>query len=136
MIVILLTQFKKLYKNIKIIHASLSLTNGINIKITFSFEPITTGDILHQIKHTDINQAIQEGDTSTKLVKRFDNLIVDYLQKIFNNCLKTVPSLVTLKNLWFIEPIKRTAKRENESIGQLTFSLIYLKLMNDFYMTK
>ena len=54
----------------------------------FSFEPITADDISQQIKRLDINKATQESDIPTKLVKRFDNLIVDYLQENFNNCLK------------------------------------------------
>ena len=55
---------------------------------TFSFNPITADDISQQIKRLDINKATQESDIPTKLVKRFDNLIVDYLQENFNNCLK------------------------------------------------
>ena len=47
----------------------------------FSFKPITG----------DINKATQERDIPTKLVKRFDNLIVDYLQENLNNCLKKGP---------------------------------------------
>ena len=58
---------------------------------TFSFEPINTDDISQQIKRVDINKATQESDLPTELVKRFDNLIVEYLQ--FYNCLKKVPSL-------------------------------------------
>ena len=54
----------------------------------FSFEPITADDISQQIKRLDINKATQESDIPTKLVKRFDNFIVDYLQENFNNCLK------------------------------------------------
>ena len=80
--------------------------------------------------------ATQESDISTKVVKRFDNLILDYLQENFNNCLKKVPSLKTLKRLLFIQPIKRNVKRKNQTIDQLAFCLIYLKLTNDFYMTK
>ena len=38
-------------------------------------------------KHVDINKATQENYRPTKLVKRFDNLIVDYLEQNFNNCL-------------------------------------------------
>ena len=53
-----------------------------------SFEPVTADDISQQIKRLDINKAAQESDIPTKLVKRFDNLIVDYLQENFNNCLK------------------------------------------------
>ena len=57
-------------------------------KNKFAFEPITTGDISQQIKRLDINKTTQESDIPTKLVKRFDNLIVNYLQESFNNCLK------------------------------------------------
>ena len=35
-----------------------------------------------------INKATQESDIPTKPVKRFDNLIVDYLQENFNNYYK------------------------------------------------
>ena len=54
----------------------------------FSFEPLTADDISQQIKHLDINKATQEGDIPAKLAKRFDNLIVDYLQENFKNCFK------------------------------------------------
>ena len=53
----------------------------------FSFEFITADDISQQIKRLDINKATQESDIPTKLVKPFDNLIVDYLQENFDNCL-------------------------------------------------
>ena len=49
---------------------------------------INADNISQQIKSLDINMATQESDIPTKLVKRFDNLIVDYLQENFNNCLK------------------------------------------------
>ena len=61
-------------------------TVGKNNK--FCFEPITADDISQQIKRLDINKDTQESDIPTQLVKRFDNLIVDYLQENFNNCLK------------------------------------------------
>ena len=54
----------------------------------FSFEPITADDISQQIKRLDINKATQESDIPIKLVKRSNNLIVNYLQENFNNCLK------------------------------------------------
>ena len=57
-------------------------------------------------------------------------------KKISIILLKKVPSLKTLKRLWFIPPIKSIAKRKNQIIDQLAFCLIYLKLMNDFYMGK
>ena len=60
---------------------------------TFSFDPITADDISQQIKRLEINKATQESDIPAKIVKHFDNLIVDYLQENFNNCLKIVPSL-------------------------------------------
>ena len=111
-----LTQLKKLHKNIKIIPVSLSskkwyLQSTVDKNNKFSFEPITANDISQQIKRLDINKATQESDIPTKLVKGFDNLIVDYLQENSNNCLKKAPSLKALKRLWVIQPIKRTAKR-------------------------
>ena len=111
-----LTQLKKLHRNIKIIPVSLSskkwyLQSTVDKNSKFSFEPITANDISQQIKRLDINKATQESDIPTKLVKGFDNLIVDYLQENSNNCLKKVPSLKALKRLWVIQPIKRTAKR-------------------------
>ena len=54
----------------------------------FSFKHITANDISQQIKRLHINKATQESDMPTKLVKRFDNLIVNYLQENFSNCLK------------------------------------------------
>ena len=59
----------------------------------FSFDPITADDISQQMKRLDINKATQGSDIPTKLLKRFNNIIVDYLQENFNNCLKKVPSL-------------------------------------------
>ena len=53
----------------------------------FSFEHIAADDISQKIKRLDINHATQESDTPTKLVKPFVNLIVDYLQEKFDNCL-------------------------------------------------
>ena len=50
----------------------------------FSFEYITTDAISQQIKRLDINKATQESN----IPKRFDNIIVDYLQENFNNYLK------------------------------------------------
>ena len=46
----------------------------------FSFEPITADDISQQIRENK-----QESDIPTKLLKRFDNLIVDYPKENFNN---------------------------------------------------
>ena len=85
-----LTQLKKLYKNIKIIQVSIikKMVSTVDKNNTFSFKSITADDISQQIKRLDINKATQESDIPTKLVKRFDNLIVDYLQENFNNCLK------------------------------------------------
>ena len=102
----------------------------------FSFEPVTAADMKQQIKRLDINKATQESDIPTKLVKRFDNLIVDYLQENSIIVLQKVPSLKTLNRWWFIQPIKRSAKRKHHTIDQLTFCLIYLKFTNNFYLTK
>ena len=41
---------------------------------------------------------------------------------------------MTLKRL--IQRIKLTTKRKNQTIDQLALRLIYLKFMNDFYLTK
>ena len=89
-----------------------------------------------QIKRLDINKAVRESDMPTKVVKPFDNLIVVYLQENFNDRLKKGTFLKTLKRLWLIQLIKRTAKRKNQTLDQLPFFLIYLKFMNDFYMIK
>ena len=75
----------KNHPSISIIKKMVS-TADKNIK--FSFEPITADVIPQQIKGLDINKATQESDIPTKLVKRFDNLIVDFLQENFNNFLK------------------------------------------------
>ena len=85
-----LTQLKKLYQNIKIIRASLlsKKVSTVDESNTFFFERITANDISQQIKRLEINEAAIESDIPTKLVKRFDNLIVDYLQENLNNCLK------------------------------------------------
>ena len=85
-----LTQLKNLYKNIKIIRVSLSskkMEFTVNKYNKVSLEPITTDDISQQIKCLDIHKTTQESDMPTKPVKRFDNLIVHYLQQNFNNCL-------------------------------------------------
>ena len=74
------------------------------------------------IKRIDINKAARESDMPTKIVKPFDNLIVVYLPETLNNHLKKVPSLKTLKRLWLIQLIKRTAKRKNQTLDQLHFS--------------
>ena len=98
-----------------------------------SFEPITVDNIPQQIKRFDIIKATQESDISTKLVKRFDNIMVDYLKENVI-VLNKVPSLTTLIRLWFMQPIKRTANRKNQNIDQLAFCLIYLKFMKNDQM--
>ena len=75
----------KNHPNISIIKKMVSTVDKNN---TFSIDPITADAISQQIKLLDINTATQESDIPTKLEKRFDNLIVDYLKKKFNNCLK------------------------------------------------
>ena len=111
------------------------MVSNVDKNNKFFFEFITEDDISQHIKRLDINKATQESDIPTKLVKRFDNLIVDYLQENFNNCLKK-ESLMTLKRLRLIQPIKGTAKRKNQTTDQLVLCLIYLKFTNNFYMIK
>ena len=55
------------------------------------FKSIASDNIPQQIKRLDINKATQESDIPAKLVKRFDNLIVDYLKKISIIIFKKVP---------------------------------------------
>ena len=75
------------YKN----HPSVSIIKKMEFTVNkynkVSLEPITTDDISQQIKCLDIHKTTQESDMPTKPVKRFDNLIVHYLQENFNNCL-------------------------------------------------
>ena len=92
------------------------MVSNVDMNNTFSFEPITADDISQQIKRLD------KCDIPKKLVKHLDNLMV---MKNFNNCLKMVSSLMTLKRLWFVQPIKRTTKRKGQTTDQLAFSLIY-----------
>ena len=79
---------------LKVIHHKQNYYSSIVIYVVkaaslyFYFEHITAGDISQQIKRLDITKATQEIDTPTKLVKRFDTIIVDYLQENFNNCPK------------------------------------------------
>ena len=68
------------YKNQPSISIIKNMVPTANKNNKFSFEPITAHDISQQIKRLDINKATQESDIPTKLVKCFDNLIVDYLQ--------------------------------------------------------
>ena len=75
------TKLKKLYKNIKPIQVSIkiikNMVSGVDKNSTFSFEFINADDISQQIKRL----------IPTKLVKYFDNLIVDCLQVKSNNYL-------------------------------------------------
>ena len=75
------------YKN----HPSISIIKKVVPTVDknnkFSFGPITADDVSQQIKRLDINKTKKELDIPAKLVKRFDNLIVNYLQENFNNCL-------------------------------------------------
>ena len=61
---------------------------AVDINNALSLETIAADDISQQIKRLDINKAKQESDIPKKLVKRLDNLIVDFLQENFNNCFK------------------------------------------------
>ena len=75
------------YKNHPSISIIKKMVSTVDKSNKFFFEPITADDISQQIKRLDINRATQESDIPTKLVKRFDNPIVDNLQENFNNCL-------------------------------------------------
>ena len=81
-------QFSKLSIINKIITLQVVIYVVKTASLYFYFEHITAGDISQQIKRLDITKATQESDIPTKLVKRFDNIIVDYLQENFNNCSK------------------------------------------------
>ena len=63
------------------------MVSTVDKNYKFSFEPITGDNVSKQIKRLDINKATQESDIPTKLEKCFDNLIVDYLQENFIDCL-------------------------------------------------
>ena len=76
------------YKNHPSISIIKKMVSAVDKNNKFSFEPITVDDISQQIKRLDVNKVTQESDIPTRLVKRFDNLIVDYLQENVNNCLK------------------------------------------------
>ena len=89
----------------------------------------------NKIKRLDI-KATHESDIPTKLVKRFDNIVVDYLQENFNNCLKGGTFPKDFKKDVFTPPIKGTVKQKNQTIDRLALCLIYLKFIDDLYMTK
>ena len=107
----------------------------LSIKNKFSFEPITGDDISQQIKRLDINKASQERDTPTKLVKRFDNLIVDYLQDNFNNCLTKGPFLKDFKKAMFHPTHKKDCKAEKSNYRPISIlpnlSKIHERLLYD-----
>ena len=124
------------YKNQPSISIIKNMVPTANKNNKFSFEPITAHDISQQIKRLDINKATQESDIPTKLVKCFDNLIVDYLQENFNNCYKKGTFPKDFKKTTVHPTHKKDCKTENQTIDQLAFCLIYLKFANDFYMIK
>ena len=101
----------------------------------FSFEPITADDISQQIKRLDINKATQESDIPTKLVKRFDNLIVDYLQENFNNCLKKGTFPKDFKKAIFHPTHKKDCKTEKSNYGPISIlpnlSKIHERFLHD-----
>ena len=101
----------------------------------FSFETITADDISQQIKCLDINKATQESDIPTKLVKRFDNLIVDYLQDNFNNCFTKGPSLKDFKKAMFHPTHKKDCKAEKSNHRPISIlpnlSKIHKRLLYD-----
>ena len=88
------------------------MVSTVNKNNKFPFEPITEDDISQQIKRLDINKATRERDIPAKLVKRFDNLIVDYPQENFNNCLKTGSFAKDFKKAVFHPTHKKDCKTE------------------------
>ena len=100
------------YKNHPSISIIKKMVSAVNKNNKFPFEPITEDDISQQIKRLDINKATRERDIPTKLVKRFDNLIVDYLQENFNNCLKTGSFAKDFKKAVFHPTHKKHCKTE------------------------
>ena len=91
------------------------MLSTVNKNNKFPFEPITEDDISQQIKRLDINKATRERDIPTKLLKRFDNLIVDYLQENFNNCLKTGSFAKDFKKAVFHPTHKKDYKTEKSN---------------------
>ena len=64
------------YKNHPSISIIKKMVSTVDKNNKFSFEPITADNISQQIKRLNINKATKKSDILTKLVKRFDNLIV------------------------------------------------------------
>ena len=64
------------YKNHPSISIIKKMVTTVDKNNKFSFEPITADNISQQIKRLNINKATKGSDILTKLVKRFDNLIV------------------------------------------------------------
>ena len=101
------------------------MVSNIDRNKTCFFEPITADDTSQQIKRLDV-KATQESNIPAKLVRHFNNLIVD-LQENFNNCLRkgtflndlniTISSCLALIRLLFTElgfyQIKRKYKQCN-----------------------
>ena len=75
------------YKNHPSISIIKKMVSTVDKNNKFSFESTTSDDISQQIKRLDINKATHKSYIPTKLLKRYDNLIVDYLQENVNNCL-------------------------------------------------
>ena len=64
------------YKNHPSISIIKKMVSTVDKNNKFSFEPITADNISQQIKRLNIGKATKGSDILTKLVKRFDNLIV------------------------------------------------------------
>ena len=102
---------------------------------TFSFEPITVDDKSQQIKRLDINKATQESDIPIKLIKRFGNLIVGYLQENFNNCLQKGTFPKDFKRAVVHPTHKKESKMEKSNYRPIrilpNLSKIYERLLYD-----
>ena len=97
--------------------------------------PITADDVPQKIKRLNINKATQENVILTKLVKRFNNLIFDYLQEIFNNSLKKGTFPNDFKKA-VVHPTHKKVSKTEKTNRPIAILKIYLKFMNDFYLTK
>ena len=101
------------------------MVSTVNKNNKFSFDPTTADDILQQIKRLDINKAS----------KRFDNLIVDYLQENFNSCLKKDTFPKDFKKAVVHLTHKKHCKTEKSNYRPISIlpylSKIYERLLHD-----
>ena len=88
------------------------------------------------MKCSDINKVSQQSDIPAKLVKHFDNLIVDYLQENFNNYLKKGTFPNNLKKA-MVHPVhKINCKMEKSNYRPVSIFPNLSKIRERLYMTK